>query len=82
MDGLTAEELRLADHLTTDTEWRDIYQPQGVGFRNYPLPDKSRAAGNAGQGADVLAGTGEAACDKPVREAAEWRRIGEWIVCG
>ena len=63
--SLTPEELRLAENITTE-EWRDTYQPQGVGFRHYPLRHKSGTGSHAGVGATGLAGTGENPCNKPL----------------
>lgn len=62
LNGLTDEELRLADHLTTDTDWRAEYQPQGTRSSDSPVPDKGRAGSNAGASPEVLAEAGEGAC--------------------
>ena len=61
LDGLTPEELRLAEDVDT-REWRARYQPKGVGFRNYPLPEPRGKAGVAGDRPGPLAGAGENAC--------------------
>ena len=78
LDGLTDAERRLGDEVTV-AEWRAKYQPAGVGFRHYPLPQKIRTPEAAGPGPWGMAGAGETPCPEPVGEAAVWEKIGKWM---
>ena len=67
---LTPEELRLAENVTT-SEWRDRYQPAGLRFRDYQVPNTRRPGRIAGAGSGALAGTGGDACALPLCEAGQ-----------
>ena len=59
--GLTHREWLLGETISVD-EWRDTYQPKGLCFRDYPLPEPAGKTGEAGYGTAGMAGIGADAC--------------------
>jgi hypothetical protein len=70
LEGLTPEELRLAENIDT-RDWRARYQPQGVGFRNHPLPEPRGTAGAAGLCPYPSAAAGGDPCAESLCEAGQ-----------
>ena len=65
---ITPEELRLAENITT-RQWRDIYQPEGLRFRDYQGPDTRRAGRVTVAGAGQLQADSRDPCTQPLCEA-------------